>query len=133
MNLRWATILLEIIVGNQRMIKVAFIGDEPSKKNAHQDLAFVGAGCFKTVISWIRDLDPDYYVCLNSNTDKDIEKISILYKEGFKLVALGEKASKRLNSLPHFKLPHPSGLNRLLNNRIFMNDTLNDCEDYIYG
>ncbi len=78
------------------MIKVAFIGDEPSHKNAHPDLAFVGAGCFNTVIEWINDLSPDYYVCLNSNTPRDMDKIHVLAEQGFKLVALGKKASERL-------------------------------------
>lgn len=114
------------------MIKVAFIGDEPSKKNAHHDLAFIGAGCFKTVVEWIKDLNPDYYVCLNSSTSKDMDKIHVLAEQGFKLVALGEKASNRLGLLPHFKLPHPSGLNRKLNDKRRLALDFLACQSYIW-
>jgi uracil-DNA glycosylase len=132
MNLKWAISLLEITVGNQKMIKVAIIGDEPSTKNVHRDLAFVGAKCFNTVVEWIKALDPDYYVCLNSNTPTDLDKVHVLAQQGFKLIALGEKASKRLGSLPHFKLPHPSGLNRQLNDKRRLALDLLACENYVW-
>lgn len=44
------------------MIKVVFVGDEPSKTNVSPDIAFVGAKCFNTVVQWIKELNPDYYV-----------------------------------------------------------------------
>jgi hypothetical protein len=115
------------------MIKVVFVGDEPSRLNRNIDIAFVGAKCFPTLVDWIKQLSIDYYVCINSNKPSDIDKIHCLAKNGFKIVALGNKASKRLKNLVHYKLPHPSGLNRKLNNKQELALYLLNCNDYLLG
>lgn len=115
------------------MIKVAFIGDEPSPLNVHFDIPFVGARCFNTIMEWINTLSPDYYICLNSHTPREMDKIHVLAEQGFKLVALGEKASKRLGNLPHFKLPHPSGLNRQMNDKKQLALNLIACKNYMWN
>jgi uracil-DNA glycosylase len=116
------------------MTKVLFVGDEPSKTNAHKDVAFVGAKCFSTLVSWIWILEPDYYVCINSSTPKDWDKILALKGEGFKIIALGKKAAEVLDELnvSHFQLPHPSGLNRKLNDKEYINRELKVAYDYIH-
>lgn len=50
-----------------------------------------------------------------------------------RVVALGNFASKCLRKadVDHFKLPHPSGLNRLLNNPEFELLQLHNCKEYI--
>ena len=101
------------------MVKVVFAGDEPSELNVSPDIAFVGAKCFTKVVEWIKELEPDFYVCLNTDTVSQLSDINKLYKSGFKIIALGEKASKRLEKMEiaHAVLPHPSPLNRKLNNK----------------
>lgn len=111
------------------MANVVFVGDEPSKTNIDVDVAFVGAKCFQRLTEWINYLGPDYYICLNSHTIRDISKIGILELNGFKIVALGAKASKRLedNGITHFKLSHPSGLNRKINDQKAIEHELDTC------
>ena len=117
------------------MIKVVFVGDEPSKTNVSPDIAFVGAKCFNTVVKWIKELNPDYYVCLNSDTISQLSDIKKLEKAGFKVIALGAKASERLEKMliPHCVLPHPSGLNRKLNNKQKLALDFYHAHSYIIG
>lgn len=123
------------LLGNQRvmlltMTKVVFVGDEPSKTNIRNDIAFVGAKCFHTLVGWIKELNPDYYICLNSNTIKNLNQIVDLYDNKFRIVALGERASNVLlnRGIYHFKLPHPSGLNRKLNDKEYIKKQLEECK-----
>ena len=115
------------------MTRVVFVGDAPSKTNVSDNIAFVGAKCFPTLVEWIKEINPDYYVCLNSNVFFDLEDAILLYKDGFKVVALGAKASERLslNDVKHFVLPHPSGLNRQLNDKTLITTALRMCKNYV--
>jgi hypothetical protein len=117
------------------MVKVVFVGDEPSQTNVSPDVAFVGAKCFDTVVNWIKQLNPDYYVCLNSDTVSQLSDIKALEKAGFKVIAFGNKASERLEKLniSHYKLPHPSGLNRKLNNKQALALELYHAHSYLIG
>jgi hypothetical protein len=79
------------------------------------------------------DLDLNQVHTVNAFTidgdDLDIHKF-----ENEVFVALGEDASHRLNSefIEHFKLPHPSGLNRKLNDKQEISRLLYRCKKYIY-
>lgn len=117
------------------MIKVVFVGDEPSRTNIDPDIPFVGAKCFQRLTEWIKELNVDYYICLNSNKDSDMVKIDRLVKEGFKVVALGCKASDRLvkSQINHHPMPHPSGLNRKLNDKHYMSLELMHCYEYVHN
>lgn len=50
-----------------------------------------------------------------------------------KIIALGNYSSKVLKSfgIEHFKLPHPSGLNRKLNDNEFIDQELKSCIHYL--
>ena len=52
-----------------------------------------------------------------------------------KVIALGNFPSEALRRIgvDHFALPHPSGLNRKLNDKQYEREQLNLCRDYIYG
>jgi hypothetical protein len=57
-----------------------------------------------------------------------------LYIDGhMKIIALGPFVSKTLNKLgiEHFTLPHPSPLNRKLNNRDYELEQLTRCKHYL--
>lgn len=115
------------------MTKVVFVGDEPSASNVDPSIAFVGAKSFKTLVKWIKFIDPDYYICLNSHTEGCIQAIKVLHENGFIIVALGKKASERLDSFWnfHFVLPHPSGLNRKLNDKEYVDKCLSNIKRWI--
>lgn len=117
------------------MVKVVFVGDCPSATNVSPDIAFVGAKCFPTVVNWIKELAPDYYVCLNSDTISQISDIKVLFNSGFKVVAFGKKASERLEKagIGHCMMPHPSGLNRKLNDKKAVALELYHAHSYIIG
>lgn len=52
---------------------------------------------------------------------------------GWKVIALGLMASRRLdkNEIEHFKMEHPSGRNRKLNNKIYLDNRLKECYNWI--
>lgn len=116
-------------------MKILFVGDEPSKTNTSKDVAFIGAKCHKRLLQWIDylELDNDSYYLLNSNAEELLEKIEKLYNKGYKVIALGLKASNRLNKrqILHFPMQHPSGLNRKLNNKEFEQSQLKELKIYI--
>jgi uracil-DNA glycosylase len=111
---------------------VIFIGDRPSprmKKNAEP---FEGAACEKRLKEWIRFLIESslYYKVINQ-CDWTYHDFHVLLLQQHKIVALGNNASKALGDIPHFKLPHPSGLNRQINNKAFVKKQLKLCKKWI--
>ena len=117
------------------MIKVLFVGDSPSKTNVSQDIAFVGARCFPKLVDWIKTIQPDYYVCLNSSTQAEELQIYNLYLDDFRVIALGKEASKRLDNIyvTHLRMPHPSGLNRETNDKELVDRALKQAYAYVRG
>ena len=114
--------------------KVIFVGDAPSPLNTVDSIAFVGADCFPRLVNWINTIQPDYYICMNSNeltTMTDITKL--VENDDFKVIALGMKAAQRLMEfeIDHFMLPHPSGRNIQINDPIAIRDLLLEAKDYV--
>jgi hypothetical protein len=114
---------------------VIFVGDSPSERNYSKRVAFAGAGCFSLLVEWIHHINPHYYLCLNSHTSQDLQDIQTLSKAGFKVVALGKEASRRLSvvDIEHYKMPHPSGLNRILNDKEYVAKKLDDCKNWVHN
>lgn len=117
------------------MIKIIFVGDKPSSTNVSDKVPFVGAKCFSKLIGWIKVLAPDYYVCYNSHNRENFRAIINIWRNDldFKIVALGNNASKRLTKwgLDHYRLPHPSPLNRQLNDDEYINTQLIKCKKFL--
>jgi uracil-DNA glycosylase len=114
--------------------KVIFVGDEPSRFNADPQIAFVGAKCFPRLVEWIKIIQPDYYIVMNSNKMSDLETIrKLVNEERFCVISLGLHASCRLSKLEinHFPIPHPSGRNRLTNDIQSINDSLMKAKEYV--
>jgi len=116
------------------MTKVVLVGDAPNRHNTNANIPFVGTRSFSAVVEWLKALKVDYYLCYNSWTVYDINHVKTLSEVGFKIVALGNTASGRLKSarVNHYKLPHPSGLNRKLNDKQTLKILLADCCDYVH-
>jgi len=111
---------------------ILFIGEQPYTRT-HPTKTFSGAACEARLKYWISRVLPknETYEILNQvNLDfTDWTVWNNDYK--FIIVALGNNASKALGSIPHFKLPHPSGRNRQINDNKFINNKLQDCRRYI--
>lgn len=118
-----------------KRVKVLFVGDKPSAHNTDPDVAFEGTKSYETLKTWIEflGLKPGEYKMIN-RTHSQFEIIVGMFND-CAIVALGEEASKALNALheAHFKLPHPSGRNRVLNNHIYVESILRECRLYIHG
>jgi len=103
---------------------IIFVGDKPSKHNISKDIPFVGTKSYKRLLEWIWQLDIDVTDIFLANTQHvtrgksdwrpDVQTLNsyMEIQEEDSVVALGTAASKALGklSIPHFKLPHPSGL-----------------------
>lgn len=130
---------------------VIFVGDKPSKTNIDPDVAFVGTKSYDKLCSWIPKLDVslnDIVIC-NKKDIKHFGDCSDMYgyevmgrtyvafdpNKGDKVIALGVQASLYLDRIDceHFRLPHPSGLNRKLNDKKFEVKMLKDCREFIYS
>lgn len=117
------------------MIKVVFVGDKPSVLNVSEDIPFVGAACFKRLITWIKKLQPDYYLALNSETERELRDIELLVANDFKVIALGVHAAIRLRDrgIKHFTIPHPSGRNVRNNDLVAIEARLEEACRYLKG
>ena len=85
-----------------------------------------GGSSLKTLNKWI---EKEHYsftnVCITrGKVIPDLSRLCTELRNYDKIVALGNVASNALNKidLKHFKMPHPSGLNRQLNDKEFIND-----------
>ena len=70
-------------------------------------------------------------VAASSNVDWETLELARPYQ---RVLALGAFASSALGKLdiPHFQLPHPSPLNRKLNDPIYEKTVLRDCYNYLH-
>lgn len=114
---------------------VLFVGDRPSRLNKDPEVAFIGSRSEKVLMSWIKKINPTEAFLINSHTHILLLRIEVYNNLGDAVVALGNIASKRLEKagIPHFKLPHPSGRNRKLNDKTFIDKELKKCKTYLRG
>jgi hypothetical protein len=111
---------------------VLFVGDEPSKKNLYPDVAFAGTKSFDTLVGWATkklNLALYQFTMVNSVSTQDWARIGFHWGVGSPIIALGIKAEKRLRKMgiSCYPLPHPSGRNRKLNNKEYVDSELQKC------
>lgn len=120
---------------------IVFVGDKPSKQNLSPDTPFVGTQSYKRLLEWIWHLDADINLIKMCNrSDENYRKYIGLYKyfgERVKIIALGKNAARTLredlgNHKTFFELPHPSGLNRTINDKPLMKRKLADCRKWLH-
>jgi len=111
---------------------ILFVGDKPSSKMKPGAKPFEGAACEKRLKEWIKALDVEEYKLSNSNDYVSfwIEAVNCT-ANGYKFIALGNNASKALKGISHFKLPHPSGRNRQINDKEFIAKKLAECKAWL--
>ena len=116
------------------MKHILFFGDRPSPRMKINAKPFKGAACENRLREWIVYLTKDIRttVWIENQVNCDIGLLQY-WSRGCIVVALGNNASKALTkaSVSHFKLPHPSGLNRQLNNKKYVAKRLKECYNYI--
>ena len=115
---------------------VIFIGMQPSKARFRKNCAI------DRFSVWMNELEINCVTFQNAITDPDLpQKVTsanfeMLYKciQGYdKVVALGALSSQILKSMGvgHFKMPHPSPRNRLLNDKDYEQSMLIELRNYI--
>jgi len=126
------------------MSNILFVGDKPSNSNLNLKVPFVGTRSYKTLLSWIADMELDITHIALANQDYLVvnELGCILYhnstvgkKRRTKVVTLGSAAAKKAQDLglQSFALPHPSGLNRKLNDKQRLSEELERCKTWLKG
>ena len=90
---------------------------------------------------WASELGIEHYGFVNAVNqsgeckirDADFDLIDACASMHDKVIALGSFASAclaRIN-ISHYKLPHPSPRNRLMNDRAFVKKALDECKEYV--
>jgi hypothetical protein len=113
---------------------IIFVGDKPSKRMKPGAKPFEGAACERRVKSWINTLTrggDDQYLIINQCDYEFINFVAMVRRDGHRLIALGNNASKAISTVDHFKLPHPSGRNRQINDKAFISKRLNECREWL--
>lgn len=130
-------------------MKVLLVGQNPSRHNLDPKVAFKGSKSFKVIEDWVQEMSLSEcgYMLVNAfpKVNQKYKKIDVevaverinhymnLIKPN-KVIALGKMAAKVLKkaNIDHFELPHPSGLNRKLNDIEWLQEELRKASDYIY-
>lgn len=129
--------------------KILFVGSNPSTVS-ETSVPFENTRSLTTIKEWAEILGNNNKYYLVNVSDSHTEgnrsltlveirgsllslKQKIFSVQPDKVVALGTTAQKALSMIEvdHFVLPHPSGLNRQLNNGKFVEHKLADCAEYI--
>ena len=114
------------------------MGDKPSSKNADHDVAFVGTKSHRRINEWLEEiLEEEADVILINRIDPAFSQ-HLIYAtlNNYRIIALGEEAATALMQhgvVNYFKLPHPSGRNRKLNDKKFVSDILQKCKNWLEG
>lgn len=124
---------------------ILFVGDKPSPRMKPGANPFEGAKCEQRLRDWMYQVN-GYRVILQSDgfitrniisplvinqCDYTYIELLMMYTKDMKFISLGNNASKALKDIPHFKLPHPSGRNRQLNDKAFISQKLEECRKWI--
>jgi len=118
--------------------KVIFIGMQPSKAAYRRNCTLDRFG------AWVDTLGLRFVSFHNAIVDPDLpQRMSSVDYELLResvhnysyVVALGNLASIALTRIEtqHFKMPHPSPLNRLLNDRSYEQNMLHELRSYVHG
>lgn len=137
------------------MSNIVFIGSNPSIKSSKLTPFWNDTKSAKILRSWLEQLkDSDSELFFYNVSDQPTEnnrplkiseikenlqslknKLAIFseHKMEIKVVALGKTAEKALTLLriPHIAMPHPSGLNRKLNDKAYVQEKIDALIKYV--
>lgn len=129
---------------------ILFVASHPSRLNKDPNIAMIGSKSEKNFNAWAEYLVPDkkYTVVNVSNKVTEMNRplkrseydlLSLcnytIHPSVTKVVALGNTAADALDmiGIKYFKLPHPSPLNRFLNNTVQVEAVLEECKAWLEG
>jgi uracil-DNA glycosylase len=125
-------------------MSVWIVGSNPSSKNNNPKLPFWGTKSYETLSKWLSFLGINKHGLINVSdevtkgkvpkiTNEDLFRLRTKLDGATQVIALGNTASLALNKLGirHFKLPHPSGRNRLLNDKKLVDAKLAACKEWL--
>ncbi len=126
-------------------MRILVVGQNPKRVG---ELPFHGTKSMKTIIAWLKlglpFSDTPYDVSwVNASlkpgkvTDRDVDpllSVSVGRVNADKIVAFGAYASRALGTVnvDHFKAPHPSGMNRKLNDPLYVAEFLIRLRQYLH-
>jgi uracil-DNA glycosylase len=133
------------MMGNNTIL---FVGSNPSTSST-EDAAFHSSTMSsKRLMSWLKNIDGSfiYINVFNSPTENNrpLKKSEIVLNvdrlkndveaiKPTKIVALGKTASTALEIIgaEHYKMPHPSGRNREINDEEYIKEKVKGLENYV--
>lgn len=122
-------------------MNVLFIGSNPSVASGDNSAFNRNTKSFKILQSWVQTINGTFYY-LNVSNNKTINnrplklseiqgalnelESSIELIKPDKVIALGKTAAKALTLLRYnfYEMPHPSGRNRLLNDKVYVQEKI---------
>lgn len=128
------------------MNRVVVVGSNPAIASPDSTLPFAGTRSGKTLRSWLDrlGLGPVFLVNVSSVRTPGNRKLKVseyelealrkvVRDDTTTVIALGETAAHALEKIgvEHFKLPHPSGRNRLLNDMDYLDQKIAECRAFI--
>lgn len=128
-------------------MKVLFVGQNPSKASRTPDVAFSDTRSRATLLAWLKRAglrlsDVSFINCFDKvgdvkKSDASLDKVFCAWARAGKpiVVAVGRFAWDALSSDERFScsfmLPHPSGRNRKLNDKKYVDDVLESFAAYL--
>lgn len=111
---------------------ILLVGDKPSKHNISPYIAFVGTKSHKTLLEWCNIMHfkmPEFANRIDLDINARLVKAKLF---AIPVVALGNESARFLakTGIEFFKLPHPSGLNRKLNDKLWLFAKLHECASW---
>ena len=125
---------------------VIFVGSNPSNASTTEEPFHGSTRSSKILAEWTKNINVEkrYVNVANQKTENNRALTSAEIKAELprlaqnlvgadKIVALGKTAAKALTLLrvQFYELPHPSGLNRLLNNPRYVEEKIKGLQDYV--
>jgi len=116
---------------------IIFVGDKPSPRMKPGAKPFEGAACEPRLRSWIQYVLKPKDKSIESTTYEILNQINQFRGQQLdphhKWIALGNSAAEYLKqgNVPFFKLPHPSGRNRQINDKEFIAKKLEECRQWL--
>lgn len=117
---------------------ILIVGMCPSDKPT---LGYKQNATFRRLESWMDRLNIRHFSFINTfdypgdpkMSNVDFERLNKLCSEYNNILALGEFVSKVLSKIgaEYYSLPHPSPLNRLLNDKEYEDCILKECKEYL--
>lgn len=116
-------------------MKILVVGLNPSRKHGKSPT-------LKALYAWLDYFDVRFVSFINLYEGYEIigsssqaAYIRDISKEYDRVLALGQSVSSALSvmDIHHFTLPHPSGLNRQMNDKKYVHDQLEACKNYLRG